>query len=270
MRDEDARDFADLARTLTGIALDPGRVEFLCGRLGRRLTATGAADYGVYRRLLHADPAERVAFAEALTTHTTAFFREAAQYDWLRDKGFASVVDPSRARPVTIWSAACSTGQEGYSALMAAMQAQDGGMHGIDARLIGTDLSSKVLRVAAQAIYPLDDVGAIPDALRPRVLLSSRNGDGRHRIVPELRRRTTWRRANLASGAGLDGIEADVAFLRNVLIYFDDDVRRRVLDQVVRRIRPGGILLVGHTEAAHARRPDLEIVRPSILRKRMP
>ena len=266
---EDVAGLAAWARRLTGITLRDRKAEFLSARLGKRLAAHGLADWGAYRRILAEDPVEQVAFSEALTTHTTSFFREKAQYDWLLEEGFPALLGASagRRREIAIWSAACSTGQEGWTALMVAEQARLRGQTGLEARLIGTDLSRPVLRTAAQAIYPEAQIEGIPTALRPRVLLSSKVGERRYRIVPELRRRATWRQVNLASGDGLDGISADVVFLRNVLIYFDHEVRKTVIDNVFRRLNPGGFLLVGHTEAGHVRRDGLDSVRPSILRK---
>ena len=258
-----------LARSLVGITLTDRKAEFLAARLGRRLAANGLSDYAAYRRQLQNDPAERVAFTEALTTHTTSFFREKAQYDWLLAEGLPalSAGGALRKRDLVIWSAACSTGQEGYTALVVGMQARDRGLWDVNPRLIGTDVSRPVLLQAAQAVYSRRDIEGIPETLRQRFLLSSRKDPDRLRIVPELRALATWRQANLATGEGLDGIAADVVFLRNVLIYFDEEIRTRVIDNVFRRLRPGGYLLTGHTEASHARREGLEIVRPSIYRK---
>lgn len=263
----DVADLAVLARELVGITLTDRKTEFLMARLGRRLAATGQPDYAAYRRLVRGNPAEQTAFAEALTTHTTSFFRECAQYDWLRETGFSELHAREPGRDLVIWSAASSTGQEGYSALMVAQQARDAGLWDLRVRLIGSDISRPVVRLAAHAIYSTDQIAGIPDDLRRRFLLSSRNGDGRHRIVPDLRQRASWRTGNLATGAGLDGIAADIVFLRNVLIYFDEEVRSRVLENVFRRLRPGGYLLTGHTEAAHAKRDGLRTLRPSILQK---
>ncbi|WP_299815502.1 CheR family methyltransferase [uncultured Jannaschia sp.] len=269
LRLDDIRHLVVMAKSVTGISLDETRTDFIAGRLGRRLAANGLTDYAEYCRLLKSDMAERVAFGEALTTHTTSFFREKAQYDWLLDEGLAELQDGGRTkgRETVFWSAACSTGQEGYSALMTAHAARDGGLRSFEPRLVGTDLSRPVVRRAEQAVYARGETDGIPAELRPRFLLSSKKSTGIYRIVPELRTQSTWRNANLVTGHGLDGIAADVVFLRNVLIYFDAEIRQRVIDNVYRRLRIGGFLMTGHTEASHARRAGLELVRPSIYRK---
>ena len=269
LRPADIKQLVALARRVVGITVSDRKTDFLTGRLGRRLVANGLTNYAEYCQLLQTDAAERVAFGEALTTHTTSFFREKAQYDWLLSEGLPEL-DASgllKQRELVIWSAACSTGQEGYTALMVVHQARDRGLWNLTPRLIGTDVSRPVVRQAAQAVYSLQETEGIPIDLRRRFLLSSKSAAGVYRIVPELRSQSTWRQANLASGEGLDGISADVVFLRNVLIYFDEEVRARVIDNVYRRLRPGGFLMTGHTEASHARREGLELVRPSIFRK---
>ncbi|MEL6211627.1 MAG: CheR family methyltransferase, partial [Pseudomonadota bacterium] len=101
-----------------------------------------------------------------------------------------------------------------------------------------------------------------------RWFMTSRSGDGRLRVVPELRQLATWRRASLTDSGSLDGIEADLVFLRNVLIYFSADTRRLVLRNILDRLRPGGILFTGHTETGAARDDRLVAIAPSIYRKK--
>lgn len=266
LRPEQVPALARLAREAAGIELHGGKIEFLQARLARRLTACGLREFDDYARLVESDPGERRAFVEALTTHTTSFFREADQYRWLEAEGLPEIFANAVGREVVIWSAACSSGQEGWSALMVAERLRRTRLYAPMARLIGTDISTQVLRRAATAVYSGDEVASLPLEHRRLFLLSARSGDGRCRITPELRARASWRQANLVEGSGLEGVSADVVFLRNVLIYFDAETQRRVIDTVVRRLRPGGYLLTGHTETAY-RRPDLAILRPSIYRK---
>ena len=272
LRPADVKQIAAMARTVVGITIDERKTDFLTGRLGRRLIANGLESYADYCNLLQADAVERVHFAEALTTHTTNFFRENSQYEWLRDEGLPTFAAPGQvgARDLVIWSAACSTGQEGYSALMVVQQGRDAGSWQLMPRLIGTDISRPVLKRAETAIYGKQEIESIPPEVRRRFLMSSKTAAGIYRIIPELRSRASWRRANLATAEGLDSIKADVVFLRNVLIYFDDDIRARVIDNVVSRLRPGGVLMMGHTETLRARPDGLELVRPSIYRKVAP
>ncbi|WP_175484527.1 CheR family methyltransferase [Palleronia marisminoris] len=269
LRLADIKQIASMARSVVGISIDERKTDFLTGRLGRRLIANGLETYAEYCSLLQANPVERVHFAEALTTHTTNFFRENSQYEWLKDEGLPTFAAPGRVggRDLVIWSAACSTGQEGYSALMVVQQGRDHGSWQLMPRLIGTDISRPVIKRAETAIYGKQEIESIPPEVRRRFLMSSKTAEGIYRIVPELRSRASWRRANLATGEGLDSIKADIVFLRNVLIYFDDEIRARVIENVMSRLRHGGILMMGHTETLRTRPDGLEVVRPSIYRK---
>lgn len=269
LRPADVKQIAAMARNVVGITIDERKTDFLTGRLGRRLIANGLESYAEYCTLLQANAVERVHFAEALTTHTTNFFRENSQYEWLKEEGLPEFAAPGcvGARDLIIWSAACSTGQEGYSALMVVQQGRDLGSWQLMPRLIGTDISRPVLKRAGTAIYSKQEIESIPAELRRRFLMSSKTSANIYRIAPELRSRSSWRRANLATAEGLDSIKADIVFLRNVLIYFDEEIRARVIDNVVSRLRPGGVLMMGHTETLHTRPASLELIRPSIYRK---
>lgn len=252
-----------------GIEVGTDRLEFIRARLRPRLVALGLEDASSYLKIVREDAHERHRLVEALTTHTTSFFREAMQYGWLAEEGVERLLGAGAGhdRPLTVWSAACSTGQEGYSALMVLEDARAAGRLSVDARLIGTDISAPILTRAARAIYSEEECRDLPTAVRRRYFMASRNGDGRSRLVPELRKKATWRRCSLTADATLGGIAADVAFLRNVLIYFGADTRTQVVDAVVRRLRPGGFLLCGQSEAGAVRHPELAREAPSIFRK---
>ncbi|MBM9593602.1 CheR family methyltransferase [Roseitranquillus sediminis] len=268
LRPEEVPALTAVALRDAGINLHGGKIEFLQARLSRRVTAHGLESFTDYARLLERDAAERREFVEALTTHTTSFFREGAQYRWLEITGLAALEQARQHHrgDLVIWSAACSTGPEGWSALMVTERARRMQTMQRRFRLIGTDISRRVLKTAADAVYPAAEVAGVPVEMRRLFLLSSRSGDARCRIVPELRTLAQWRQANLVEGTGLDGIEADIAFLRNVLIYFDAPTQAAVIDRVVRRLRPGGYLFTGHTETAF-RHPELTPLGPSIYRK---
>ena len=267
LKPEEVTALTSVALREAGINLHGGKIEFLQSRLGKRVLVRKLDSFAAYGRLLEHDAEERRHFVEALTTHTTSFFREAAQYRWLQEEGFAALqANAGRRNDLLFWSAACSTGPEGWSALMVSEKARKSHAMHQRFRLIGTDISRRVLKVASDAVYPANEVAGVPQDMRKLFLLSSRNGDGRCRIAPELRQLAQWRQANLVEGTGLEGIEADVVFLRNVLIYFDAPTQAQVVDNVVRRLRPGGFLFTGHTETAF-RRSNLQPIVPSIYGK---
>ena len=260
-----------LAKAEAGIALDSRRRDFLVTRLAPRIAALGLGSVAEYAALLRgpARTGEIPAFVEALATHTTSFFRENAQYVWMSEAGIPALLDAAsrQTRELTIWSAACSTGQELYSALMTADTAARDAETPVGICGIGTDLSRRVLALCERAVYSGEEIEPVPLEMRRRYLLSAADGTPRHRIVPDLRARTRWHRANLVEPRQLPRIRADIAMLRNVLIYFDPPTRDRVVANVLERLAPGGFLLTGHAETLDAARWGLVQIRPSIYRK---
>lgn len=272
LRPEHVALFARIAEERAGIHIKGRKGEFLLARLGKRMAHHGFRDFDRYCHLLRTDEAERVHFVEALTTHTTSFMREPQQYEWLRETGLPELYERGvgRLRPLTFWSAACSTGAEGYTALMVAEMLRRTRLFGMAHRLIGTDISRRIIRQAELGVYVETEALAVPVDMRRQFVLRSKRGDGLCRIVPDLRRLATWKVANLTDPRTLHEISADVIFLRNVLIYFDPEMQQRVIANVLQRLTPGGFLLTGHTETATTRRAGLTVLRPSIYRKDAP
>ncbi len=267
----DIERLAVIADRDAGIVLNPDKGDFLTARLSREIQSLGMGSFLEYCNFLEeaSQTDARRRFTESITTHTTSFFRENAQYNWLTDAGLKILWESGagRDRELIFWSAACSTGPELYTALMVAREMRDKGLAGLRFRGIGTDVSSAVVKQASRAVYMREEIEGIPIELRRKFILSARNNDGRYRIAPDLRQLAEWKQANLVTGEGIGSINADVAFLRNVLIYFDAPTQARVVSNVLSRLRPGGLLLTGHTETSHARQQKLEVIRPTIYRK---
>ncbi|MCR9151240.1 MAG: hypothetical protein NXH83_13785 [Rhodobacteraceae bacterium] len=269
------RFFAKLAQAVCRLNIDPAKTDFLRLRLSRRIRALGLEEFDSYVDLLRSDPEgpEIRKFIEALTTHTTAFFRERHQYDWLDREGLAILGETGAGfdRPLTVWSAACSSGVELWSAamLLAEAASRPGGLRRFE--LVGTDISHAILRKATAATYTEEETAGLADGFRVRYLMRSRAvfEDSRghlYRIVPELRAKARFSACNLTDATSLPGLSADVVFLRNVLIYFEAAVQAQVIESVAERLRPGGILFTGHAEAVPVH-PRLRSIGPSIYRK---
>lgn len=258
-----------LAAEHGGLSISPDRTDFMAARLGPEVARLGLADMDAYAERLGRErsPDDLRRFTEALATHTTSFFRENAQYDWLAAKGLDLMRLSERRGPFRIWSAACSSGQELYSALMVAAERLGEPLPAGRLIGIGTDISTRILTRARAAIYAEDEIAGLSIERRRRWLLSDRAGRPRYRINAVLRELARWEQANLADPGSLGAVRADLAMLRNVMIYFDAPTRDRVVRSVVERLAPGGILMTGHSEAIRAERYGLAALRPSIYRK---
>ena len=195
--------------------------------------------------------AETVHLIDCVTTNKTDFFREPSHFEFLRDVAVPQLTARQGGRPpqLKVWSAASSTGAEAYTA---AMVLQDLVAAGKVARfsILGTDISTEVLREARTAIYPRAFVAPVPAAMQQRYLMRSR--DTREdvvRVTPELRRTVNFERLNLMDDSYPFDRDVDVILCRNVLIYFDKPTQQAVLSRLASHLRPGGYLMLGHSES---------------------
>lgn len=279
---EMARSLMEIARGASGVALGPAKLDFVRGRLAPRLTALGCRDYHSYLRLLSGPdgPVERQHLIEALATHTTSFFRERRHFDWLQEHGLPRLATAGAGleRDLVIWSAACSTGAELWSAAMVVDAFEAEGGRRLRWQGIGSDISERILRHAGNAVFTEDEIEGIPAHLLRRYLMRSRPATcargapvpPRYKIVPELRTRCRLVQLNLLDLDAAPVFDADIVLLRNVLIYFSPDDQRAVVAAVARRIRPGGLLLTGHAEVLRDPVPGLTAVTTAIYAKKGP
>lgn len=228
---------AELIYREAGIVLGPEKVGLIDSRLNRRVTATGTRDLADYVRRLDsgAVPDERSHLISALTTNFTNFYREPHHFDFLRD---VVLRDAPHGRPTRIWSAGCSSGQEPYSIAMCARQT------GRPVEITATDIDEDILARAQAARFTDTEVSGLD---RDLVQLSmSRVGDD-WEIRPALREMVHFTHLNLHSPWPFPN-PFDVIFCRNVIIYFDAETQLRLWERFCRQLRPGGWLLIGHSE----------------------
>lgn len=258
------RDFEQLRRLLhdrAGIALGPQKRLRMTARLSRRLRALGLGSFADYHRYL-SDPAhgeEMVAFVNALTTNKTDFYREPHHFEHLQRTWAPAVRDRVRAGEpcrLRLWSSACSTGEEVYTLAITLHEARLV-PPAWDVRILASDIDTDVLARAAEGVYAADRVAPVPAALLPRYFLRRRDGGGEVRVRRELRDLVTFRQLNLAAFPWPVRAVFDVIFCRNVLIYFDRDLQRRILEEFRAALRPGGLLFLGHSESVFGLVSDL-------------
>jgi chemotaxis protein methyltransferase CheR len=268
------RDFnrlCSLVHQVVGIRLTAEKKTMLEGRIKRRLRALGCPSYSVYcDRLFRLDSAdeEMLHFIDAVTTNKTDFFREPGHFEFLERKCLRewSARSDSR-RPMLLWSAACSSGEEPYTLamLLSEYAAEE---PGFAFNILATDISSVVLGKAKRAIYPAPEAEPVPLTLQRKYLMRSRDpGGGQVRIVPEIRRLVEFRRLNLMDeDYGLTQ-RAYVIFCRNVLIYFDRPTQEKIIGRLIRHLEPQGYLFVGHSEPLHDMNLPLVPAGPAVYRR---
>lgn len=228
-----------------GISLHEGKRAMVYSRLSRRLRETGHHSFKDYLQWLEsasgpAGEQEWEQFVNSLTTNLTAFFRE--EHHFL---AFAEALKAFKGKPPRVWCNAASTGEEPYSIAM--VMAEELGEHS-GARLIASDIDTKVLSTARRGVYTADARGLSPERLKRHFLRGTGANAGFIRIKPDLARMIDFRPFNLMTPNWSMGEPFDMVFCRNVMIYFDHDTQRQVLRRIHGVMRPGGLLFVGHSE----------------------
>ncbi|MEO6953208.1 MAG: protein-glutamate O-methyltransferase CheR [Polyangia bacterium] len=246
----------------TGNWFEDGALYLLRRRLASRLPALALPDFHEYQRVLRASPesirkAELDEIADRVTTNETYFFRERSQLDSFSEHLLPRLAhERARSRRLGIWSAGCSSGEEVYTIAMLILES--GLFTGWDVRVFGSDISRKALRTARTAEYGPGSFRVTDEA---RIERWFDVVDGKHRVKYEVRDLCRFGQINLVDSDATSVLGTfDVAFCRNVLIYFDAESRKRVISTLERKLHPGGYLLLGHSESLAALAAELELV----------
>lgn len=267
MSDSELRDFAHLIYEECGIALTKAKKSMLSARLAKRLRLMEMTTYREYYKFVVdtlGTNDELVQLVDAVTTNTTHFFRESKHFECLVDHVLPRLC--TSGETVNIWSAGCSTGQEPYSLAMVLQEYFS--RHDGDYNIIATDISSRVLGRAKQAIYSVEDLENVPPQYKYRYMMRGKGAQaGYWRIVPELREKVQFGKINLVTGEFDMPGPIHIIFCRNVIIYFDPDTCIRLIDRFYDRLVPGGFLFIGHSETLSGRNDQFRAVVPTVYRK---
>lgn len=260
LSDAELHEISAFLHQAAGIHLPPSKKALVCGRLGKRLQATGCRTFSDYLRLIRSDAIERQHTIDLLTTNETYFFREPKHFAYLSEQVLSKV---EAGRPFRVWSAACSSGEEPYSIAMVLAER----LGWSDWQVLGSDISIRVLQQARQAIYPIDKAEKIPTPyLKAFCLKGTGAQQGKFTLIPELRERVLFREVNLNSALPDLGL-FDMIWLRNVMIYFDATTKRAVCRRLLDALRPGGFFFIGHSESLNGLDCPLQAIQPAIYRK---
>ncbi len=246
LADIDPQDFlraVNLLQKRSGIVLGAHKRDMAERVLGMRAKAMDIATVNEYLQYLDRNPgaAEWQAFVNAFTINHTAFFREAHHFDILGR--FVA----ARQRPITVWSAACSTGEEPYSIAIQLRESLTNPDQQVSVH--ATDIDSHAIEVAHAGIYTLDRVKPVPaELLRQYFQRGTGLRAGMARVKAEVRNMVSYQTVNLVSSDWPSDTKYDAIFCRNVLIYFDKATQARVLEGFSRVLKPGGLLFAGHSE----------------------
>jgi chemotaxis protein methyltransferase CheR len=253
-----------LIRQFAGIALGDGKRALVYGRLVPRLRQQGLKRVGAYLERVETDPLEREHFINSLTTNVTDFFREKHHFEALRTSILPRLY--ARGGPVHIWSAGCSSGEEPYTIGLTVLATPP--PSSVTVKILAADLDSNVVARAEEGVYPLSKLDPVPVEDRQRGFLKGRGAQSGFACArPELKALVHFRQLNLMAAWPMKGL-FDVIFCRNVMIYFDDATRRNLVDRFVSQLAPGGMLMLGHSEAVIGVHPQLRSTGHTMFEKR--
>ena len=248
--DSELARYAKLVYDRTGIRLSPQKKTLLSNRVRRRLKATGIPDFECYLnhlRKLSADAPEWDAFLQEITTHETYLFRDEGQWDWFSNQYLAELANParkSRIKTLRIWSAACSTGDEAHTiATCIAEHLSDHAQWNI--QILATDIGIGALKQAREAVFSPRAMKLVPEVCRRRYF-EPVAGTDQWKAKPVLSRWIRFRQHNLLEP--LNEAPLDLIFLKNVLIYFDEESKKRAIGHIRNVLKPGGMLIASAAE----------------------
>lgn len=246
----------------TGIRLGPEKRHLVELRLGKILRLEGIPTYEQYYRMVLADKSgQRLRqLLDAITTNFTQFFREAQHFWFLKDQVIPEMQRRGQ-KAVSVWSAACATGEEPYSIAITLLESPLA--KGWRKEVFASDISTKALARAKEGVYPEDALRGLDPSIVRRYFSKVEGG---YRVREIVRGIVTFAVFNLLSEPPWKE-RFDAIFCRNVMIYFDRETRAKVVNNLLKALKPGGYLMVGHVEGFFGQTDGLKLVRPSIYRK---
>ena len=267
---KDFRKLASYIERNVGIKMPEQKLLMMQARLSSRLNVLEIADFSEYVEyvLSGKNNEEVMHMIDVMTTNLTYFFRESAHFDYLSEKILPEFVSQKR-KNLKVWSAGCSTGQEPYTisiVLKEFLRQQE--LYKFNFSILASDVSTRVLAVAEKAIYPLDSVSKLSMSIKKKYFLKSKDSKKELvRLKADVRNSVKFKHLNfIDKDYGLND-SFQIIFCRNVLIYFDKETQKKVLEKFMSYLEPGGFLFLGHSETIMNMNLPLRTVAPTVFQK---
>jgi chemotaxis protein methyltransferase CheR len=272
LTDADFEKFRRIIYDTAGITLNEGKKELLRARLGKIMRRRGLGSFRDYLVEIEADETgeEITLLLDAVSTNVTSFFREPDHFHFMESTvlpAIAAARNHTGDRKVRIWCAGCSTGEEPYS-LAVTLRETLPGIEGWDARILATDISTRVLQIARNGVYSPDKLKTMPSPVVNRWFTPAEvHGEGGYyRVQHVLRKMVTFAHLNLHADYPFKG-PFDAIFCRNVMIYFDRQTQETLVNRYHGYLAEGGYLFIGHSESLNSIAHPFKYVRPAVYRK---
>jgi chemotaxis protein methyltransferase CheR len=253
-----------------GISLSDQKRALVVGRLASVIRTRGFANFSEYLKWIQADKSLQglSELVDKISTNHTAFFREKAHFDFLMSTALPEIFSAMKAKndkDFRLWCAASSSGEEPYTLQMCLMDYLKDDYRNWSAGLLATDISDKVLTMARRGVYPAERVKDVPPNLLRTYFRDLQNGE--FEVVEAMRKEVLFRRFNLMTEVFPFGKKFHIVFCRNVMIYFDNPTREKLVQRIYDCMIPGGYFFIGHSESLGSIKTDFKYVSPAIYRK---
>jgi chemotaxis protein methyltransferase CheR len=281
LTDSDFEMFRKLIYEKSGISLNETKKELLRTRLRSRLEREGYPSYRAFYNEVKSDLSGKtiILLLDAISTNLTSFYREVGHFDFLRTilPGWIAAKRKANDMSFRMWSAGCSSGEEPYTLAFVMLEVLGEAIDKWDIKILGTDLSTDILRRAMDGKYDVEKLSEVPPFVRDRYF-TRETGDvitksGKIlknkplvRIVPEVRDMVTFRRLNLMESFPFKR-QFDFIFCRNVMIYFDKPTQGALVNKYYNFLKEGGYLFIGHSESLTGLKHDFKYVQPTVYQK---
>lgn len=268
MSDKDFKRLSQFITEHTGIKLPEAKKVMLQSRLQKRLRELNLDNYKDYVDFVFSEEGlqnEIIHMLDVVSTNKTDFFREPVHFEFLEKNVVPEYVRQFPvSRQMKIWSAGCSSGEEVYTIAITLEESKEQ-YPGFDYRILGTDISTDILRKAINAVYKEEKVETVPDKLKKKYLLRSKDRKLKKvRVVSDLRNKASFKRLNFMDTTYNIAEEFDVIFCRNVLIYFNRETQEKVINRLCMKLRKGGYFFIGHSESIMGMDVPLKQIKPTI------
>ena len=264
LTDSEFLEFVKYMHSNYGIDLSKKRV-LIEGRLSGLLDKNGMSSFSQFLASVKNNSKDEITMlVNKLTTNYTYFYREEGHFDYLREVILPKHEKENRSRQLNIWSAGCSSGEEPYTIAMVLDDYFKSRISQWDIHINAGDISEKVLSKAREGIYPSDSLIKLPDSYKKRYFKTI--GSSEYEVIPEIKKYITFKAFNLMDNIS-EKNKYDVIFLRNVMIYFNSETKRHIIDKIYGATKPGGYLLIGHAEALQRDKSDYIYIKPAVYKK---
>lgn len=253
-----------------GIKMPPEKKIMLQSRLQKRLRAlkyTNFKEYIDYLFSPHGQSEEVIHMMDVVSTNKTDFFRESVHFDFMLSEALPDLVNKENISNFNIWSAGCSSGEEPYTIAITMSEFKEINPQ-ISYNIYATDISTKVLDIAVDAIYDEGKINTIPLAIKKKYFLRSKNRtDQKVRLISEIRNKVNYARINLLDLTPTGNPKYHIVFCRNVLIYFDRPTQQKILSSLCSNLIKGGYLFLGHSESISGLELPVKTIKPTVFLK---